>query len=115
MRDAHSALSTIHLRPSCLSSPPWPAQQNRVAPAELEGFLLDHADISDAGVIGVPDEAAGELPLAFISLSSDAKQRIASASSPAEKEAEALRIKKSVMQFVKDNKVHYKRLCDVQM
>lgn len=38
----------------------------QVPPAELEAVLLTHPAVKDAGVIGVPDEAAGELPLAFI-------------------------------------------------
>jgi acyl-coenzyme A synthetase/AMP-(fatty) acid ligase len=28
--------------------------------------LIAHPDIGDAGVIGVPDEEAGEIPLAFV-------------------------------------------------
>lgn len=38
----------------------------QVAPAELEGLLLEHEGIADAAVIGVPDERAGELPKAFV-------------------------------------------------
>ena len=38
----------------------------QVAPAEIEGLLLSNPKIKDAGVIGIPDEAAGELPFAFI-------------------------------------------------
>ncbi|XP_066939490.1 uncharacterized protein [Macrobrachium rosenbergii] len=38
----------------------------QVAPAELEGLLLTHEDVADAGVVGVPDEVAGELPKAFV-------------------------------------------------
>ncbi|KRT82354.1 AMP-binding protein, partial [Oryctes borbonicus] len=38
----------------------------QVAPAELEGILLTHPGISDAAVVGLPDEEAGELPLAFV-------------------------------------------------
>lgn len=38
----------------------------QVPPAELEAVLLTHPAVKDAGVIGVPDEAAGELPLAFV-------------------------------------------------
>lgn len=38
----------------------------QVAPAELEAVLLSHNDIKDAAVIGLPDEKAGELPLAFV-------------------------------------------------
>ena len=39
---------------------------NQVAPSELEAILLTHSEIVDAGVIGVPDEDAGELPRAFV-------------------------------------------------
>ncbi|CAG9798396.1 unnamed protein product [Chironomus riparius] len=38
----------------------------QVPPAELEGILLSHPKIGDAGVIGIPDELAGELPFAFV-------------------------------------------------
>jgi 4-coumarate--CoA ligase len=38
----------------------------QVAPAELEGLLLSHPKVKDVGVIGIPDETAGELPLAYI-------------------------------------------------
>jgi long-chain acyl-CoA synthetase len=37
-----------------------------VAPAELEAALLEHPDIVDCGVIGVPDADAGEVPNAFV-------------------------------------------------
>lgn len=38
----------------------------QVAPAELEGLLLSNPKIKDCGVIGIPDENAGELPFAFV-------------------------------------------------
>jgi 4-coumarate--CoA ligase len=46
----------------------------QVAPAELEGHLLDHPWIDDAGVIGFPDEFSGEVPLAFVVLSEPGKR-----------------------------------------
>ncbi|HET8923832.1 MAG TPA: AMP-binding protein [Candidatus Acidoferrum sp.] len=38
----------------------------QVSPAELEDVLQSHPAVLDAGVIGAPDEAAGEIPLAFV-------------------------------------------------
>ena len=48
----------------------------QVAPAELEGCVLDHSCVSDACVVGIPDEFSGEVPLAFVSLTEDAIRRI---------------------------------------
>lgn len=42
----------------------------QVAPAELEAHLLTHPAVADCAVIPVPDEAAGELPKAFVVKSS---------------------------------------------
>ena len=39
-----------------------------MAPAELEALLLTHPSVADVAVIGIPDEAAGELPRAYIVL-----------------------------------------------
>ncbi|KAI8924356.1 hypothetical protein BC831DRAFT_310536 [Entophlyctis helioformis] len=46
---------------------------NQVPPAELEAKLLTHPLIADAAVIPTPDEAAGELPLAYVVLKPGAK------------------------------------------
>lgn len=40
----------------------------QVAPAEVEGELLGLPGVADAAVIGVPDDEAGERPLAFVVL-----------------------------------------------
>lgn len=40
----------------------------QVAPAELEALLITHPAVADVAVVGMPDEEAGELPKAFISL-----------------------------------------------
>lgn len=39
---------------------------HQVPPAEIENFLFKHPHILDAAVIGIPDDDAGELPMAFI-------------------------------------------------
>jgi acyl-CoA synthetase (AMP-forming)/AMP-acid ligase II len=82
----------------------------QVAPAELEGFLLDHPDVYDCGVIAVQDEAAGELPFAFVALTPDAKQRLQDKG-----QSEESAIRQSILKFVADNKAHYKRLCGVTL
>ncbi|OAY52587.1 4-coumarate:CoA ligase 1 [Manihot esculenta] len=38
----------------------------QVAPAEIEALLLAHLEISDAAVVGMKDENAGEVPVAFV-------------------------------------------------
>lgn len=38
----------------------------QVAPAELEGALLEHDEVLDACVVGVPDDRSGEAPKAFV-------------------------------------------------
>ncbi|GLV31409.1 uncharacterized protein CBL_20029 [Carabus blaptoides fortunei] len=38
----------------------------QVPPAEIEAILLKHPQIKDCGVIGRPDTAAGEVPVAFV-------------------------------------------------
>ena len=39
-----------------------------IAPAEVEAVLLEHPAVRDCGVIGLPDDSAGEIPCAFIVL-----------------------------------------------
>jgi len=76
----------------------------QVAPAELEGCILDHPDVNDTCVVGVPDDYSGEVPLAFVVLNSDAAKR-------AERDInEGAKIKASIQKHVSDNKVYYKRL-----
>ena len=37
-----------------------------IAPAELEAALLEHPDVADCAVTGVPDPEAGQVPKAFV-------------------------------------------------
>jgi acyl-coenzyme A synthetase/AMP-(fatty) acid ligase len=39
-----------------------------VSPVELEDHLIRHPFVRDAGVVGRPDERAGEVPVAFVAL-----------------------------------------------
>ncbi|KAF7365396.1 Phenylacetyl-CoA ligase [Mycena venus] len=76
----------------------------QVAPAELEGTLLNHADVSDACVVGIPDEFSGEVPLAFVVLTVDAAERVKAKPSILQD------IRASILKHVADNKVAYKHL-----
>ncbi|OAX33663.1 acetyl-CoA synthetase-like protein [Rhizopogon vinicolor AM-OR11-026] len=76
----------------------------QVAPAELEGCLLDHPDVADTCVVPIPDTYSGELPMAFVVLHPNAAKKVAS------DPAEAERIKASIKKHVADNKVAYKHL-----
>ena len=64
----------------------------QVPPAELEAVLLQHPEISDAAVIGRPDEEAGEIPVAFVVTALDPEV---------------------VKKHVADHVSHYKQLRDV--
>jgi len=44
----------------------------RVGPSEVESVVLDHPDIEQAGVIGVPDDTRGEVIKAFVQPTPDA-------------------------------------------
>lgn len=47
-----------------------------MAPAELEGFLLDHPDVSDVCIVGIHDDYNGDIPIAFVVPSANALLRI---------------------------------------
>ncbi|GBE87735.1 Acyl-CoA ligase easD [Sparassis crispa] len=76
----------------------------QVAPAELEGHLLEHPDVSDVCVVPIPDEYRGEIPLAFVALSAGAAERVK------KNPALAREIKASLVKYVADAKIDYKHL-----
>jgi acetyl-CoA synthetase len=43
----------------------------RIGPADIESILVEHEDVLEAGVIGVPHEIKGEVPVAFVVLNKD--------------------------------------------
>jgi acyl-CoA synthetase (AMP-forming)/AMP-acid ligase II len=65
----------------------------QVPPAELEAVLLRHPDVTDAAVVGLPDEEAGEIPVGYVTL------RPGASSSPEE-----------ISRFVAGQVAGYKRL-----
>ncbi|PIL27096.1 transporter [Ganoderma sinense ZZ0214-1] len=80
----------------------------QVAPAELEGHLLDHADIADVCVVGAPDDFSGELPFAFVVLHDNVRQRVSK--SPVDEE----RLRQDILKHVSDHKTQYKWLAGVE-
>ncbi|MCO5590769.1 hypothetical protein L7F22_044744 [Adiantum nelumboides] len=68
----------------------------QVPPAELEAMLIGHPGIHDAAVVPEPDEAAGELPVAFVVRSNGSDIS----------EAE-------IKQYIAKQVVFYKRICKV--
>ncbi|RDX52613.1 acetyl-CoA synthetase-like protein [Lentinus brumalis] len=79
----------------------------QVAPSELEGHLLDHPDVADVCVVGIPNEYSGELPFAFVVLSLSALER--AHGNP----EEISRTRQAIMKHVSDHKTAYKRLAGV--
>ncbi|KAL1694704.1 hypothetical protein GGG16DRAFT_87336 [Schizophyllum commune] len=75
----------------------------QVAPAELEGHLLQHPAVADACVVGVPDEYSGEVPLAFVVLHESYKGKVTGGAALEE-------LKADIAKHVADNKAAYKRL-----
>ncbi|XP_076064232.1 uncharacterized protein LOC143038639 [Oratosquilla oratoria] len=47
----------------------------QVSPSEIEDVLLSHPEIEEAGVLGIEDERAGELPKAFVVLKKNSTLR----------------------------------------
>src|SRR5204863_1986804 len=46
----------------------------RVGPFEVESALVEHPNVIEAGVVGIPDEVRGEIIMAFVVLKSDIEE-----------------------------------------
>lgn len=66
-----------------------------IAPAEVESVLLEHPAVKECGVVGRPEAAAGEIPIAFVAL------RESFESSP--------KLAGELCAFVADRLAHYKQ------
>ncbi|HEY3972134.1 MAG TPA: AMP-binding protein [Candidatus Sulfotelmatobacter sp.] len=71
-----------------------------VAPAEVEAVLLEHPAVKECGVIGRPDNAAGEVPMAFVALRHGF--------------VEQQKLKDELCAFVADRLAHYKQPREVR-
>ena len=43
----------------------------KVGPAEVEGALVDHPAVTEAGAVGVPDDTTGEAVVAYVVVAPD--------------------------------------------
>jgi len=68
-----------------------------VGPAEVEAVLCEHPAVADAGVIGKPNEEAGEIPKAFVQLRPNAQATA-----------------DELIAFVKERIADYKRVREVE-
>ena len=66
-----------------------------VAPAEVEAVLLEHPAVRECGVVGRPDSAAGEIPVAFVALRNGF--------------ATGKKLEQELCAFVADRLTHYKQ------
>ncbi|WOO77514.1 putative 4-coumarate--CoA ligase 1 [Vanrija pseudolonga] len=74
----------------------------QVAPAELEGLLLQHPDVVDAGVVGVEIESlATELPRAYV---------VVEAGTPVANTAERERLSQNIYDWIKARVASHKNL-----
>ncbi|KAF9019186.1 acetyl-CoA synthetase-like protein [Hymenopellis radicata] len=80
----------------------------QVAPAELEGCLLEHPDVLESCVVGVPNERSGEAPLGVIVLTASARERLQN------KEVDSVGLKGSIQEHVAKRKSRYKQLIGVE-
>ena len=77
------------------------ALHSQVAPAELEGLLLQHPGVADAAVVSRPDERTGEAVVAFVVRRT-----------PAHGAADAS--EESVKAFIAERVAEYKRIAEVR-
>ncbi|KAA8567602.1 hypothetical protein EYC84_008077 [Monilinia fructicola] len=73
--------------------------QSQVAPAELEAHLLAHPLVADCAVIPIPDDAAGEIPKAYVVKSQSAGT-----------EDDDSKVKREISKWVESHKARHKWL-----
>ena len=83
----------------------------QVAPAELEDLLLGHPGVEDCAVLGIADEYSGEKPKAFVVPKGGLPSEIEVEGGG---EAELQDLGRRLLAFVKERKVRYKWIVEVE-
>lgn len=78
----------------------------RVGPAEVESLLVAHPLVTEAAVIGVPDEVKGTAMVAFVVRNADEGVRVPSGGVPLEDELKAL-VAKDLGKPLAPSKIHF--------
>ena len=94
-RDAEGFYRVVDRRKEMIKYKGFP-----VAPAEVEAVLLEHPAVRECGVVGRPDAAAGEIPVAFVALR--------------EGFATCRKMEEELCAFVADRLTHYKQPREVR-
>jgi len=89
-RDAQDFYQVVDRRKEMIKYKGFP-----VAPAEIEAVLLEHPAVRECGVVGCADDAAGEIPVAFIALNDGF--------------AADVKLEQALCGFVADRLTHYKQ------
>jgi len=89
-RDAEGFYRVVDRRKEMIKYKGFP-----VAPAEVEAVLLEHPAVKECGVVGRPDAAAGEIPVAFVALRDGF--------------VDSHRLSEELCAFVADRLTHYKQ------
>ena len=95
VRDAEDFYHIVDRRKEMIKYKGFP-----VAPAEVESVLLEHPAVRDCGVVGCKDDAAGEIPVAFVVLRDSASA--------------CQKMREELCGFVADRLTHYKQPREVR-
>jgi len=95
-RDSHDHYRIVDRRKEMIKYKGFP-----VAPAEVEAVLLEHPAVRDCGVVGRPDDEAGEVPCAFIVLRDEF--------------ADSEKMRKEICGFVSERLAHHKLPRDIRI
>ena len=94
-RDANNFFRVVDRRKEMIKYKGFP-----IAPAEVEALLMEHPAVRDCGVVGRPDGASGEIPVAFVVLRDEVGL--------------SAKLQSELSSFVADRLSHYKQPREVR-